>query len=356
MTDDVEMSDMTQQKPTQPNSKLATLPFIEKYRPSDMKEVISQDEIVSILSKLIEHNSLPHLLFYGPAGTGKTTCAKAISKKLFGQSAQFMTLDLNASNDRGINVVRQSIKDFCSTLTVFSQNMNKKHKLIILDEADMMTSDAQGALRRVIEKYTSNTRFVLICNQVNKIHPAIQSRCMKFRFKPIEHDKCIDRLKYICTQEGIKYKGEETLSAIMKIGKNDMRKILNLLEAAFMSSKDGEDLDVNHVYETAGLPTIRDFYELVKNISTERSIKKAYDNLNIARLSKGYSVEDLLMMMSDYIEYKISNGGFARKLKNEELIEVYKSLRRMNYIVRKGGQEEVCLKEYVAMIREYNIE
>merc|ERR1712096_489776 len=154
-------------------SKDQGLPWVEKYRPSSLEEVVSQDNIVQTLERLVASEKLPHLLFYGPPGTGKTSTILAIAKKMYGQNLSQMVLQLNASDDRGIDVVRNQIKEFSSTRMVFSS----AHKLIILDEADAMTSDAQMALRRVIEKYTKNVRFCIICNYVSKIIPALQSRC-----------------------------------------------------------------------------------------------------------------------------------------------------------------------------------
>lgn len=145
------------------------MPFVEKYRPEDLSRIISHIDIVKTIRKFIEGKKLPHLLFHGPPGTGKTSCMIAIAKELYGPSYRNMTLELNASDDRGINVVRDQIKSFCSTQQLMSTGM----KLVILDECDSMTNPAQFALRRIVEKYSKNTRFCFICNYVSKIIPAL---------------------------------------------------------------------------------------------------------------------------------------------------------------------------------------
>lgn len=157
------------------------MPFVEKYRPENLDRIISHVEIVKTIRKFIESKKLPHLLFHGPPGTGKTSCMIAIAKELYGSQYRNMTLELNASDDRGIGVVRDQIKSFCST----QQLMSKGMKLVILDESDSMTGPAQFALRRIVEKYSKTTRFCFICNFVSKIIPALQSRCTRFRFGPL---------------------------------------------------------------------------------------------------------------------------------------------------------------------------
>jgi len=201
------------------------LPWVEKYRPATLEDVISHKEIVTTIDKLINANKLPHLLFYGPPGTGKTSTILACARKMYGKNFRSMVLELNASDDRGIDVVRQQIKDFASTRKIFSTGV----KLVILDEADAMTNPAQAALRRVIEKYTTNTRFCLICNYINKIIPALQSRCTRFRFGPLKNDMVMPRLEHVIKQEGIEVT-QDGIKALLAISNGDMRKILNILQ------------------------------------------------------------------------------------------------------------------------------
>ena len=158
------------------------LPWVEKYRPKRLEDLISHEDILKTIKRFMDENRLPHLLLYGPPGTGKTSTILACARQLYkGKEFNSMVLELNASDDRGIGVVRNQIMNFASTRTIFS----KGFKLIILDEADAMTKDAQNALRRVMEKFTENVRFCLICNYLTKIIPAIQSRCTRFRFGPL---------------------------------------------------------------------------------------------------------------------------------------------------------------------------
>ena len=356
--EDIEMKDETDKpfssfNPKKENSKL---PFVEKYRPFSLEQIISQDDIIQTLKKFLDKNSLTHLLFYGTAGTGKTTCAKAIANFLYGDHRAGNILELNASDERGIDIVKEQIKSFCQTLNSFSNfnlNSNDKNsnffKLVILDEADMMTTDAQSALRRIMEKYTNNVRFILICNQIHKIHPAVQSRCMRFRFRPIQNDKCLNRLKEICNAENIKYDDELTLKTVIQLGNRDMRKMLNLLEATLMSSPNDNYITINDVYTTAGLPSLKEFNQLLSTINNKKiSLGKIYNNVNKERLTKGYSVQDLINMLHD----KINNNNI---ISDEQLRNCYNKLSEIDFILRKGGNDEVVLQSFICLVREYKL-
>ena len=156
--------------------------WIEKYRPKTFDDIIGQDKNINIIKNVLKNNSLPHLLLHGNSGVGKSSTINSIINYLYGDNKAFMVMKLDASDDRGINSVREEIKGFAEKMTIF----NKGIKLIILDEADSMTFDAQFALRRIIEKYSENTRFCLICNYENKIIKPIKSRCVNIRFYPIQ--------------------------------------------------------------------------------------------------------------------------------------------------------------------------
>lgn len=200
--------------------------WVEKYRPTNFNNIIGQDKNINMIKNMIKNNSLPHLLFHGTSGVGKTTTINAIVNEIYGDNKIFMVMRLDASDDRGINTVRDEIKGFAEKLTLF----NKGVKLIILDEVDSMTFDAQFALRRIIEKYSDNTRFCLICNYENKIIQPIKSRCVCIRFYPINNNIIFDRLKYICKNENIKY-STNGLNIIVNISNGDMRKAINILQS-----------------------------------------------------------------------------------------------------------------------------
>lgn len=219
-----------------------------RYTPASMVSALIYDSILPIFAvkKLLDENQLPHLLFYGPPGTGKTSTIIALAREIYGNSISNMALELNASDDRGIDIVRHEIQDFASTRTIFSN----KFKLVILDECDAMTKDAQMALRRVMEKYVKNARFCLICNYVSKIIPALQSRCTRFRFQPIPEQFVRTRLQYICDEEHVPVE-TSGLDALIQLGEGDMRRTLNLLQSTRMAAGKATE---EAVYACAGKP------------------------------------------------------------------------------------------------------
>jgi replication factor C subunit 3/5 len=182
---------------------------------------------------------LPHLLLYGPPGTGKTSTILALARRIYGsKNMRQMVLELNASDDRGIDVVREQIKTFASTKQIFTSSSSSSiagYKLIILDEADAMTSTAQMALRRIMEKYTANTRFCIIANYTHKLSPALLSRCTRFRFSPLKERDIRVLVDKVITEENIQITGDAT-DALVRLSKGDMRRALNVLQACHASS------------------------------------------------------------------------------------------------------------------------
>ena len=212
---------------------LAPLPWVEKYRPKTVSEVSHQGEVVSSLRKSIEQKSLPHLIFYGPPGTGKTSTILAAARDLFGADYRSRVMELNASDERGIAVVRTKIKAFAQLAVGAREagpNSPPPYKLIVLDEADSMTTDAQSALRRTMETYSKVTRFCIICNYISRLIPPIASRCAKFRFKPLPEEAMVARLTHISEQEGVDI-APDALSEMMRLTEGDMRRAIQMLQS-----------------------------------------------------------------------------------------------------------------------------
>jgi replication factor C subunit 3/5 len=316
-----------------------TLPWVEKYRPSSLDELVAHEEIVSTLNKLIDSKKLPHLLFHGPPGTGKTSTIVAAAKKMFGPNYQSMCLELNASDDRGINVVRDQICEFAGTKKLFSTGT----KLIILDEADAMTNDAQSALRRVIEQYTSNTRFCMICNYINKIMPALQSRCTKFRFAPLRPEQIDSRLQYVIDAEKINVTPEGKRS-VLELAGGDLRRVLNLLQSAAVAY---DTVDAQAIYRTAGAAepqvvssifqsmindTFKDAYETLRKSTTEFGYALVDINkelsLQVAVTDFPHEVTAYLMDKLSNIEHRLSRG-VSEKLQMGALVGAFMVSREM---------------------------
>jgi len=290
-----------------------TWPWVEKYRPHALEDIIAQGHIVSTLNRLMAANKLPHLLFYGPPGTGKTSTIIATAKKLFGHDKyKSMVLELNASDDRGIQVVRNQIKEFAGTKKLFCSGI----KLIILDEADSMTNDAQFALRRVIEKYTKNARFCLVCNYVSKIIPALQSRCTRFRFGPLSENQVGDRIRYIADAENVNMT-EDGFSSALRLGKGDMRRILNILQATSMAY---DVVDEKNVYLCTGNPLPSDI-EMVANWLLNETFATAYEKTRNLQRDMGYAVADILSEIYLFMN-KVEFPAAARVFIFDELAQL----------------------------------
>ncbi|KAF5387379.1 hypothetical protein D9757_005704 [Collybiopsis confluens] len=302
------------------------LPWVEKYRPVTLDDVVSHKDITSTIEKFIEKNRLPHLLFYGPPGTGKTSTILAVARRIYGAGYRNQILELNASDDRGIDVVREQIKQFAETRTLFA----KGFKLIILDEADMMTQAAQAALRRVIEQYTKNVRFCIICNYVNKITPAIQSRCTRFRFSPLPIPEIQKRLNGIVEVEKVNLT-DDGKNAILKLSKGDMRRALNVLQACHAAYDITTETEV---YNCTGNPHPSDIETIVKSMLSDE-FTVAYQLISTMKTERGLALQDLLSGVYEYIE--------TVELKPHARIYLLDHLATIEYRLSTGGSEKIQL-------------
>lgn len=286
---------------------------------------MAHEDIVNILTKLIDSENLPHLLLYGPPGTGKTSTIVAAAKRMYGDKAySSMALELNASDARGIDVVRNQIKEFAGTRQLFSKGI----KLIILDEADAMTTDAQNALRRIIEKYTKNARFCMICNYVSKIIPALQSRCTRFRFAPLSREQIHDRLIHVADSEQVKYT-PLGINAILALSGGDMRRVLNLLQTTAMSS---ETVDENTVYLTSGAPLPADVQAISHSLFNDKFVECQNKITDLCK-SKGYAVTDILSDLTTLVQ--------CMDLPPGALAEILDGMSGVQYRLAFGTDEEI---------------
>eukprot|EP00127_Corallochytrium_limacisporum_P006250 Clim_evm9s223 gene=Clim_evmTU9s223 len=300
------------------------LPWVEKYRPQKLEDLISHEDIVSTIKKFMEEDRLPHLLFYGPPGTGKTSTILACAKQMYGARYNSMILELNASDDRGIDVVREQIKEFASTRTVFSSG----YKLIVLDEADNMTNAAQAALRRIIEKYTKNTRFCLICNYVSKIIPALQSRCTRFRFAPLKEEQMTQRLQEIVTQESVNIT-EDGKEALIRLSGGDMRRTLNILQSCYLAY---DEVNATNVYLCTGHPLPEDIDHIVE-VMLRKSFAEAYEEILQLKTAKGLALVDIITEAANII-YRLDLPSKAK-------IDVIDKMAEIEYNLSTGTNEKI---------------
>ncbi|KPL99863.1 replication factor C subunit 4-like protein [Sarcoptes scabiei] len=226
--------------------------WVEKYRPCSLKDVIYQNEIIDSLQNIIKNNALnlPNFLFHGPPGTGKTSAIVALSKEIFRNHFKNRVLELNASDERGIQVIREKVKHFAQQ-TIANEPNIPSIKIIILDECDSMTKDAQSALRRIMEKYSNTTRFCLICNYLSRIIDPIVSRCSVYRFKSLRTDLIKKTLKTICENEKVQL-SDDVLDTLIETSEGDLRKAITSVQTLSMIFEENEIIKIDDVLEIVG--------------------------------------------------------------------------------------------------------
>jgi replication factor C subunit 2/4 len=293
--------------------------WVEKYRPNNLNDIITQNNIINSLKNAIKLKNIPHLIFSGPSGCGKTSTILALAKELYGNDISNKIIELNASDERGINIIRDKIKTYAKQ-SVNIKNNSPPWKIIILDEADTMTPDSQFALRRIIEEYSKITRFCIICNYHSKIIEPIISRCSLFRFKIIENDHILLKLEEICKNENIIY-DKNIFYKIIDISRGDLRKAINLLQKCY--NYNTNKIENNILDEISGVISNDVFLNLMDNVLKKNT--KIIDEIINDLFNKGYSLINQIVLFHNYI----LNLNISSKKKSNilcKLVEIDQSL------------------------------
>jgi len=315
---------------------MAVMMWTEKYRPRTLDEIVDQEEIVSRLKGFVKARNVPHCLFAGPPGTGKTTAALCMAHDLYGENYANYIMELNASDERGINVIRETVKTFARTIAIGEVPF----KILILDEADNMTADAQQALRRTMERYTETCRFILIANYSGRIIEPIQSRCAPFRFTYLPPEKIAERLRFIAEKENVELQ-DTGLKAILDISGGDMRKAINTLQAA---ASVGKPVDAEVVYSVVGRANPSDIHEMLET-ALKGDFLKARDMLRELMLKYGVAGTDLLRQ----IHSEIFRFDMPEKWKIRIIMEVGEA----DYRISQGASEEVQISALLARLADF---
>jgi replication factor C small subunit len=306
--------------------------WTEKYRPKKLEEVVGQEEIVERLKAYVATKNVPHLLFAGPAGTGKTTCALALAKELYGDTWRQNFLELNASDERGISIIRGKIKDFARTGSIGKA----KFKIIFLDEADNLTSDAQSALRRTIERHTHICRFILSANYSSKIIEPIQSRCTVFRFTPIKEDDIKKHMNKIATEEKLQIT-PDGLDVLIFISKGDLRKAVNILQVGASTNK---KITADLLYQTSAIAKPDDVKNLIST-AIGGNFMAARNQLYDLIIKYGLSGEDLIKQIHQNI--------FDLPIPDESKVRLIEKAGEIEFRIIEGSNAHIQLESLLAL-------
>ncbi|PSQ01760.1 replication factor C small subunit [Halobacteriales archaeon QS_4_69_31] len=306
--------------------------WIEKYRPERLADIVGQDTITERLQSYVDRNDISHMLFSGPAGIGKTTSAVAIARELYGDDWEENFLELNASDERGIDVVRDRIKSFART-----SFGGYDYRIIFLDEADALTSDAQSALRRTMEQFSNNVRFILSCNYSSQIIDPIQSRCAVFRFSPLSDEAVAEGMRHIADQEGIEVT-EDGMDALVYAADGDMRKAINALQAASVT---GGVVDEEAVYAITSTARPEEVREMVEQ-ALDGDFTAAQSTLDRLLTEKGIAGGDVID--------QLHRAVWEFDLDDEAAVRLLDRIGETEYRITRGANERIQLEALLASV------